>query len=122
MRKDGHAALLFGIIGSITTVILLGVVIWGNAWAGWGDGATVARRASPLVVAASWAAYFVAGIIASLSATRQARITCCVIAHSSPWLLLTAAHTSGDRGFLVAMILGLFAVFGPLWRSLLKRP
>jgi hypothetical protein len=36
--------------------------------------------------------------------------------------MLTAVHTAGDRGFLAAVILGMFAVFGALWRSLLKRP
>ena len=102
-------------------MMLLGLMIWGNAWAGWGDGATVARRAPPFLVVVSWAAYFFSGIIASLSATRQTRVTCCVIAHLSPWFLLTMVRTSDDRIFLVAMILGLFAVFAVLWRSLLKR-
>lgn len=120
MRKDARGVFLFGVVGLITTFVLLGLVIWGNAWAGWGDGATVAYRASPMAVVISWAAYFVAGIVASLSATRQVRIGCCVIAHLSPWLLLTAVRAPGDRAFLAAVILGLFAVFAALWRSLVR--
>lgn len=122
MKRNAIAACVFAVAGAIASVALWIMVGFGNAWSGWGDGATVRHTTSAAGIVTSCAIYFGGGVIASLSVTRWMRATCLGIAHVSPWYMLTAVHTAGDRGFLAAVILGMFAVFGALWRSLLKRP
>jgi hypothetical protein len=120
MKRSPIAACVFAAAGAIASVALWVMVGFGNAYSGWGDGATVRHTTSAASLVTPCAIYFACGVVASLSVTRWARSVCLVIAHVSPWFMLTAVHSSGDRGFLLGVIVVAFAVFAALWRSILR--
>jgi len=70
MKRNPIAACIFGAVGVIALIVLWIMVGFGNAYSGWGDGATVRRTTSADEIVTPCIIYFACGVVASFSVTR----------------------------------------------------
>ena len=121
MKRNLPVGCIFAVAGVMASAALWFMVGFGNAWSGWGDGATVRHEITAMRMIAPWAVYFVCGFMAALSVRRGLRWVYLAIAHLSPWFTLTAVRSSSDRSFMLQVLLVAFAAFAALWWLILRR-
>ena len=110
----------FLIVGILLTYGLMFLMTARGPFAGAGDGAGHFDSPPAAGIALPYAAYFLCGVVAAVSAKRGVRMTAAVVAHSAPFVSLAFADAE-SRTFFIVLAFIIYAVFGATWFRMLRR-
>jgi hypothetical protein len=95
------------------------IVGLGNAYSGWGDGATSSHPTPILSIVLPFSCIFLSGLIAALIPSRWVRIILCMISVGTPYYALWFTRGS-DTYFIAGLFLVIQIMFIPAWIWMIK--